>query len=416
MFYYSKLRRFLSNSDLFFNQKASIAEGFNCIEKAEVLVDEHADIIKKIDAIIGLSAKTFRDYHLSVISNFARLVQRMPAHNSSQFLIQKTLNQYVQLLKHTKNPSRSSVNLAEHTWSFALLIALLCDVAHQAFNRYDAYYKDRNGHSISWHPRAGFFDLCHQYRHLLKDPDKQDYVNGLNRILFFNLLLTKNSHAWIAQDSLVATQMNRFLTGNNCDNSFDSLIAQLHSPKNLGAQLGYISTVDNEAHQVHGKVLDDTTVVSTSEKITHFPATIAQNDPPRIQMPKQEHLFIRTSLRHEIIIEEYKRWLNTALDEGTIRINQPNGRLHIVKEGLLLVSPGIFHDYEKVSTVPWNKLQGAILKSGWHIRDSKKHNFLTYSLSGFMKKSILKGIVIKDPTHLLAGQIPCSNTKIFLLK
>ncbi len=404
MFSFSKL--------LHLNQAVFKKDGFYPIEKTEVLVNEHTNIIKRIDAIIGLSTETFHEYHLNVICNFANLIQRMPSNDSDHLLIKKTLNQYVTLLKQPSIQSINSIVLSDNLLNFALLIAVLSHIASQAFRQTDLYYKNHDENLILWHPFDGFIDLGCQYRYQPKDPNTQNIANELDRILFFNLLLTKNGYAWIVRDNLITTQMNYFLSSNHCENLFDSLIKKLDTQEDSKTHIGFILRDNFTKEQGDISYLTDSTMGGPTERKAEI-STTAANTSHKKQHPKKE-LFPQPSLRYEII-EEYKRWLNNSIEKGSLRINRPNERLHIVNEGLLLITPGIFQDYEKTSAISWKKLQNAILKSRWHIQDSKKNNFLTYSFQGVTKISLLKGIVIKDPTRLLTGTLPHPNPKITLI-
>jgi hypothetical protein len=394
-----KLRRFFSVGGHVVHEPLSAEKGFHRIETTDELFSEQADLIKRIDARIGLSSTTFRDFHREVIVNFARLVQRLPAPDSNQLLIRETLQRCLERLSIKQPFNRSS----DPIWQFAILIAVLCDDASQRFKTVGIYYDDGDANRTLWHPVDGFLDtLCHQYCYELHAINQKQGSN-FDRILFFNLLLTKNSHSWLAQDPSVTKELNHFLSGIERDNAFDDLITSFDVDKESVDQHN-TSALKLPNHQRDNPTeIIQVQIPHTVPELTN--TTLVQ---PNSQQQTQHHTSINRSV-HNQLIRDYKDWLNDALATGTTTINQTNARLHIVDAGLLMISPNVFKDYEKACQVSWLKLQKAVLKAQWHIRDSANQNFLTYSIHGQLKTSTIRGIVIRDPSHLLTGRIPQPN-------
>jgi integrating conjugative element membrane protein (TIGR03747 family) len=83
-------------------------------------------------------------------------------------------------------------------------------------------------------------------------------------------------------------------------------------------------------------------------------------------------------------------WVAESLGDGRLRINGPGGALHVVPEGLLLVSPRIFREYAKwVATDQANAgaeavdepglvktTQRQLLREGWHLQEAGGNNMI----------------------------------------
>jgi hypothetical protein len=105
--------------------------------------------------------------------------------------------------------------------------------------------------------------------------------------------------------------------------------------------------------------------------------------------------------------EEFLNWVIEGVQSKHLRINQADARLHVVPEGLLLVSPRIFKDYAKAINQPngWSRVQSAFCAIGLHQRcendDSNIHHYKVELIDGNYSGSTpptLKGIVLIDPT------------------
>lgn len=106
-------------------------------------------------------------------------------------------------------------------------------------------------------------------------------------------------------------------------------------------------------------------------------------------------------------------WLSDGAAKGYIRINQADARLHVVPEGLLLVSPAIFKDYARAINQPatWDRVQGGFCRLGLHRSADDGGNIFHYKVElpdGNHDKAtpVLKGIVMMDPLRVLKEAIP----------
>ena len=101
--------------------------------------------------------------------------------------------------------------------------------------------------------------------------------------------------------------------------------------------------------------------------------------------------------------EKFLSWLRAGVKVGTIKVNQADARVHVVPEGVLLVSPGIFHDYARAAGDPalWERAQKRVLKRKLHVPASGGTNILYYRVERAAgnhkgRAGMLKGIVLRD--------------------
>lgn len=80
--------------------------------------------------------------------------------------------------------------------------------------------------------------------------------------------------------------------------------------------------------------------------------------------------------------------------------NAVNARIHSVAEGVLLVSPGIFKDFDKEN---WQRVQKRFQKLKHHRKTAEGTNIYTYQVVGKRNKSRIKGFLIETPCKILDG-------------
>lgn len=134
----------------------------------------------------------------------------------------------------------------------------------------------------------------------------------------------------------------------------------------------------------------------------------SSDEPPAVKATARE----KQNEKDEAIGTEFLNWLIEGAAKGRIRINKADARLHIVPEGLLLVSPGIFRDYARAINQPhaWDRAQGGFCRLGLHRRAEDDTNIFRYKVElpdGNHDKSThtLKGIVMMDPQIVIKEEI-----------
>ena len=95
----------------------------------------------------------------------------------------------------------------------------------------------------------------------------------------------------------------------------------------------------------------------------------------------------------------FLHWLKEGLASGMLAINT-------VPEGLLLVSPGIFKDFDREN---WSLAQKRFQKLKLHKRTPQATNIWSYQVKGDRKHSRINGILIPEPQQALGLQLPPPN-------
>ncbi len=110
-------------------------------------------------------------------------------------------------------------------------------------------------------------------------------------------------------------------------------------------------------------------------------------------------------------------WLKQGLLNGTLPINTVNARVHRVREGVLLVSPGIFRDYGNAVQAPWANIQKRFQKLRIHRKTPEGFNIWTYTVVGERRARELKGILVEDPEKALGLDLtlPPPNVHVVLV-
>ena len=106
-------------------------------------------------------------------------------------------------------------------------------------------------------------------------------------------------------------------------------------------------------------------------------------------------------------------WLREGLQTGKFEVNTANALVHTVDEGLLLVSPFIFQKYVG-SAGDWHHVQNRFFRARLHRRNAERTNIIHYKVEGKRRSSLLKGVLIPDPEHMLNVELPEPNTHLVL--
>ncbi len=114
--------------------------------------------------------------------------------------------------------------------------------------------------------------------------------------------------------------------------------------------------------------------------------------------------------------QAFLAWLKQGLVSGELPINTVNARVHRVREGVLLVSPGIFRDYGIAVQAPWASIQKRFQKLRLHRKTPEGFNIWNYTVVGERRTRELKGILVEDPEKALGPDLmlPPPNVHVVL--
>ena len=122
--------------------------------------------------------------------------------------------------------------------------------------------------------------------------------------------------------------------------------------------------------------------------------------------------------------DRFMDWLQAGLADGSLPFNDQGSLVHLVPEGMLLVSPRIFREYatrcgavagagmaafgERNAEIG-KAIQLQVLRAGWHVRGRKGVNILSYQvMRGDDPVSRLSGVVIRNPERFVTP-VPAVN-------
>lgn len=108
--------------------------------------------------------------------------------------------------------------------------------------------------------------------------------------------------------------------------------------------------------------------------------------------------------------EAFIAWLRAGVNSGRLQLNQVNSLLHVVPEGLLLVSPKVFKVYAgDADGRNWEYVQRRFVRRRWHRVHAAGKNIFEYEVKGDRKSSRLKGIVVSEAGVRLGISLPEAN-------
>ncbi|MGH8487594.1 MAG: MobH family relaxase, partial [Gammaproteobacteria bacterium] len=115
--------------------------------------------------------------------------------------------------------------------------------------------------------------------------------------------------------------------------------------------------------------------------------------------------------------QAFLAWLKQGLLNGELPINTVNSRVHRVREGVLLVSPGIFRDYGIAVQTPWASIQKRFQKLRLHRKTPEGFNIWNYTVVGDRRTRELKGILVDDAEKALGPDLtlPPPNVHVVLV-
>lgn len=108
-------------------------------------------------------------------------------------------------------------------------------------------------------------------------------------------------------------------------------------------------------------------------------------------------------------VEQFFSWLRSGIQKGEIKTNRPKARVHVVKEGVALITPGIFQDYaltQKQDKSEWTSVQKKVLKKNWHMKDERGLNVITYKVEGSNKSAKVNVILLPDTSRVFRENEP----------
>jgi hypothetical protein len=111
-------------------------------------------------------------------------------------------------------------------------------------------------------------------------------------------------------------------------------------------------------------------------------------------------------------------WIIAGIQDRSVDYNNSSARIHVVNEGVLLLSPGIFQDYVRVHQLnePWESIQKQFLKLDLHERTAGGFNIHRYRVSGDNQNALITALLLKDIGLLFKTGTPRPNPHVTKLE
>lgn len=131
------------------------------------------------------------------------------------------------------------------------------------------------------------------------------------------------------------------------------------------------------------------------------------------QPAKKEKIVIKEDsqpqeLSHKTCDVQFFRWLQYGVLSGKIKTNAAKARVHVVSEGVVVVTPGVFQDFSESTQhkFNWKETQKSVLKQKLHCRDDKGLNVIKYEVKGQSRVTRINTILFNDPVLIFGETKP----------
>ncbi len=105
--------------------------------------------------------------------------------------------------------------------------------------------------------------------------------------------------------------------------------------------------------------------------------------------------------------EQFLTWLRDGVAARRIQVNTVNARVHVVPEGVLLVSPGIFRDFAAQRPKhEWSNVQKRFQKLKLHRKTETGTNIHAYRVTDERKRSSINGLLLTDAAVVFGTSSP----------
>ncbi|MCU7806073.1 MAG: TraI domain-containing protein [Candidatus Thiodiazotropha sp. (ex Lucinoma borealis)] len=117
------------------------------------------------------------------------------------------------------------------------------------------------------------------------------------------------------------------------------------------------------------------------------------------------------------LAQSFLSWIGRGISSGSLDINNAKAMLHVVPQGLLIVSPRIFRVFAKQVDVEYKTVQNKFQRLRINLKTEQGQNIWSFDVQGDRKSSIIKGMIIMQPKKTLGlEKLPDPNTMLVLAK
>lgn len=258
-------------------------------------------------------------------------------------------------------------------------------------------YLNQSGHSGIPTENQRLFDVLQEHQVLEANQDRaiwrmtvqgDSWAHDLTLICIPLIKIWANTEAWPAE-----------FTGSVTVQRTDNDAAELETGNPL----------DDDEVMPSGAEASETTK-TTPPKSDSKPITVPATATPKAKPEKTATTAVVAMKTGNAFLD----WIIAGIQDRSVDYNNSDARIHVVNEGVLLLSPGIFQDYVRVHQLdePWESLQKQFLKLDLHERTAGGFNIHRYRVSGDTQSAPITALLLKDVGLLFKTGIPKPNPHV----
>ena len=385
------------------------------------LLEKHSHRLNQIDELVGVSGSHFDTYYRSAIHAYARFVQQLPVfaaeHQSNlPSLLEQALDVVCSALKIRRSyllpagASTEAIAEKKDPWTYAVFVAALChDLAESVTNPIITVY-DSDGIGAEWEPwtryideQGGWYKIDVVFASRRSQPAKAN-------LLLVHRIVSGAGMKWLASDDEALSRWLACLSGDVDDaRAIGEIITKAQARSACRCSHVCAEQEESAVRVIHPNK------ESGPEKSENLPyragSTMAAKKSSSVEKPAKAPDRSRngpavsiaakgtgSDSHRGVNVDRFLSWLKDGIRSQSIKVNEANACVHVVEEGVLLVTPGIFKDYAAAesSNTDWLKIQKRFLKLGLHEKGSGGINVHEYSLKNNNKASTINGILLKN--------------------
>jgi hypothetical protein len=353
---------------------------------------------------LAFPAEEFAFAARPLIEGFAEFVQMLPvkglgsgrfAHPGGQ--LQRGLTRALRALDCRRGQilppgaAPEVIGSQAHRWTYAVFVAALLRDVVWVREGLRVWLEIGRDLPVAWDPAAGSMRACGAYAYVVEPLPPEMWSDsadpGLARQLF-ERCVPALIQEWLKEDPALMAELRACLSAHADAGGAIGALVERDAPIRASAP----PPAPGPASSVQ------TTVAAG---IAPRAATVLTADSPE---------FLEDAKPAEsALARQFMAWLGQGVLGGTLAVNTPDALVHVVAEGLLIVSPRIFREFARqqvAGSAPVvdaaKRVQRDVLRAGWHLRAEGGVNILSYerkrSDHGITQ---INGIVIQEPQRFI---------------